>query len=117
MNLFRLALACCLSIGGAGCNMCQAPYDYTGPTLGPNGQPIGAFGTRIGSVWADDTHPRQVPPQAPPLASMEEDAPSEHAPLASAMPNEEPEQDLDDELDAALDSRAAAANHTVPAKR
>ncbi|HEY1784562.1 MAG TPA: hypothetical protein VGG30_03405 [Pirellulales bacterium] len=33
-----------------GCTMCQAPYDYCAPTIGPDGKPTGGFMTRQGSV-------------------------------------------------------------------
>jgi hypothetical protein len=41
-------LAACL----AGCSMCQAPDDYTGPAMGPSGAPTAGFYDRHGSVLA-----------------------------------------------------------------
>ncbi len=67
----RAFVAILLSVGcvmlGDGCSSCQAPYDYSGPTLDANGKPVGGFGTRVGSVWAG-TEPNPVRPSAPTIA-------------------------------------------------
>jgi hypothetical protein len=101
MKFFRLALACCVSMG-AGCNMCQAPYDYCGPTLNASGQPVGSFGTRVGSVWADDTRPREARPQPPVLSAEQEGAADEEAPAPSSTAGNAPRY------------HAASANYAEP---
>ncbi len=72
MNIHRLLLVGCMGAGwvalDAGCTSCQAPYDYSGPTVGADGKPIGGFGTRVGSAWAG-TNAVPPPPTAPKMAA------------------------------------------------
>lgn len=53
-----------LLLCGVGCTMCQNPYDYAGPTIGPNGQPVGNFTQRTGSAF-NGTSPPIAGPQSP----------------------------------------------------
>jgi hypothetical protein len=36
----------------AGCNLCQSPFDYCGPVIGPHGCPNCDFAARDGSAFA-----------------------------------------------------------------
>ena len=48
-----IALAGCLlaiAAGLIGCSMCQSPYDYCGPTVGPGGAPEAGFMDRKNSI-------------------------------------------------------------------
>jgi hypothetical protein len=57
----------------AGCNICQSPFDYCGPVIGPHGFPNREFGARAGSAFApmsdspqSDTSAVSPTPASPP---------------------------------------------------
>jgi len=90
MSSARFLVALLLCVGcvvlGDGCSSCQSPYDYSGPTLDAKGNPVGGFGTRVGSVWAG-TEPRPPRPTAPNVASPDaegDEKPAEPAPTPEA---------------------------------
>ncbi len=70
---------------GAGCSMGQNPYDYAGPTLAPNGQPIGGFNNRAGSIYNGMNGPVYNAPQSPTPAVPPVGVPSA-PPLRQAPP-------------------------------
>ena len=62
----------------AGCAMCQSPFDYCGPVMGPGG-PNCDFGARRGSIYApmDDSYaaaPMSPTPAEPPIESGASDS-------------------------------------------
>lgn len=64
--------------------MCPNPYDYAGPTIGPNGQPVGNFTQRSGSAF-NGTSPPLAGPQSPAPT-----APTPAQPPASGAPPGQP---------------------------
>ncbi len=59
----------------AGCGVCQAPFDYCAPVIGPNGCPNCNFLTRRGSLFAptDDTPASPVSTPTPAISAGDAD--------------------------------------------
>jgi hypothetical protein len=82
----------------SGCAMCQSPFDYCGPVIGPGGEQSCNFNARRGSIFEpmDDSADTQMAPTLAPTAtdSVEYSADEEAEADAETVDYEAPAEDL-----------------------
>ena len=81
-------LTTAITIALSGCAMCQSPYDYCGPVMGPGG-PNCDWGARRGSIFApmDDSYV-ETPLGPTPAEPVPAEAPRTSSIKSGSMPAE-----------------------------